>query len=68
MGGSSAMPTSLLSGGRTLALHLFYLATDTNAMSKAMTTAAVLIVVILVINTIINWISHRFQARMLRGA
>jgi phosphate transport system permease protein len=68
MGGSSAMPTSLLSGGRTLALHLFYLATDTNAMSKAMATAAVLIIVILVINTIINWLSHRFQARMRGGA
>jgi phosphate transport system permease protein len=62
------MPTSLLSGGRTLALHLFYLATDTNAFAKAMATAAVLIIVILVINTIINWISHRFQARMLGGA
>ena len=68
MGGSSAMPTSLLSGGRTLALHLFYLATDTNAFEKAMATAAVLIIVILVINTIVNWLSHRFQARMHGGA
>jgi phosphate transport system permease protein len=68
MGGSSAMPTSLLSGGRTLSLHLFYLATDTNAMSKAMATATVLIIVILVINTIINWLSHRFQRRMHGGA
>jgi phosphate transport system permease protein len=68
MGGSSAMPTSLLSGGRTLALHLFYLATDTNAFEKAMATAAVLIIMILVINTIVNWISHRFQARMYGGA
>jgi phosphate transport system permease protein len=68
MGGSSAMPTSLLSGGRTLSLHLFYLATETNAMSKAMATAAVVIIVILVINTIINWLTHRFQARMYGGA
>ncbi len=64
MGGSSAMPTSLLSGGRTLSLHLFYLAMETRAFEKAMATAAVLIIVILVINTVVNWISHRFQARM----
>lgn len=64
MGGSSAMPTSLLSGGRTLSLHVFYLAMETNAFGKAMATAAVLILVILIINTIVNWISHRFQTRM----
>jgi ABC-type phosphate transport system permease subunit len=37
-------------------------------MSKAMATAAVVIIVILVINTIINWLTHRFQARMYGGA
>jgi len=68
MGGSAAMPTSLFSGGRTLSLHLFYLAMETRAFEKAMATGAVLIITILIINTIINWISHRFQARVLRGA
>lgn len=68
MGGSAAMPTSLLSGGRTLSLHLFYLSMETRAFEKAMATGAVLIITILIINTIINWISHRFQARALRGA
>jgi phosphate transport system permease protein len=67
LGGSAAMPTSLLSGGRTLSLHLFYLAMETNAFEKAMATGAVLIIIILIINTITNWISHRFQTRMLRG-
>jgi phosphate transport system permease protein len=64
MGGSSAMPTSLLSGGRTLALHVFYLATDTNAFEKAMATAAILIILIIVINTLTNWLSQRFHARL----
>jgi phosphate transport system permease protein len=68
IGGSAAMPTSLLSGGRTLSLHLFYLSMETNAFEKAMATAAVLIITILIINTIINWISYRFQARMRGGA
>jgi len=67
LGGSAAMPTSLLSGGRTLSLHLFYLAMETNAFEKAMATGAVLIIIILIINTLTNWISHRFQTRMFRG-
>jgi ABC-type phosphate transport system permease subunit len=41
---------------------------ETRAFEKAMATGAVLIITILIINTIINWISHRFQARVLRGA
>ena len=64
MGGSSAMPTSLFSGGRTLALHVFYLATDTIALEKAMATAVILIILIVVINTLTNWLSRRFQARL----
>jgi len=66
MGGSAAMPTSLLSGGRTLSLHVFYLAMETRAFEKAMATGAVLIITIIVINFITNWLSNRFQAR-LRG-
>ena len=64
MGGSAAMPTSLLSGGRTMALHLFYLATDTTAFTKAMATGIVLIIIIVIINFITNYVSRRFQARM----
>jgi phosphate transport system permease protein len=61
------MPTSLLSGGRTLSLHVFYLAMETRAFDKAMATGAVLIIIIIVINTITNWLSSRFQKRM-KGA
>lgn len=64
MGGSSAMPTSLLSPGRTLSLHVYYLATETNAFEKAMATAAILIILIIVINTLTNWISSRFHTRL----
>ena len=64
LGGSAAMPTSLLSGGRTLSLHVFYLAMETRAFEKAMATSAILIIVIIIINTVTNWFSNRFQARM----
>jgi len=68
MGGSAAMPDSLLSGGRTLSLHVFYVAMETRAFDKAMATAAILIVLIIIINTLTNWLSQRFQARMLGRA
>ena len=64
MGGSSAIPSSLMSGGRTLALHVYYLATDTRASDKAMATAAILVILIIIINTLTNWLSRRFQTRM----
>ncbi|MCX6012016.1 MAG: phosphate ABC transporter permease PstA [Chloroflexi bacterium] len=64
MGGSAGMPRSIFSGGRTLALHIYYLATDTNAMNKAMTTAAVLIIIIIIINTITNIIAQRFHTKI----
>jgi len=67
MGGSAAMPTSLLSGGRTLSLHVFYLAMETRAMDKAMATAAVLIIVIIAVNTLTTWLAHRFSMRMGSG-
>lgn len=64
MGGSAAMPTSLLSGGRTLALHLFYLSMETRAFEKAMTTGVVLIIIIIAINALTNFISQSFQAKI----
>lgn len=67
LGGSAAMPTSLLSGGRTLALHVFYLAMETRAFDKAMATGAVLIITIIIINSITNMLSNQFQKR-LKGA
>jgi phosphate transport system permease protein len=65
MGGSSAMPDSLLAGGRTLSLHVFYLAMETNAFEKAMATAAILVILIIVINTLTNWLSQRFHTRLM---
>jgi len=59
LGGSHNMPTSLLDPGRTMALHLFYLATDTNAFEKAMATGVILIISTILINLIINTISRR---------
>jgi phosphate transport system permease protein len=67
MGGAAAMPTSLTDPGRTLSLHVFYLAMETNAFDKAMATGAVLIITIVVINGITNWLSYRFQKKM-KGA
>ena len=64
MGGSAAMPTSLFDPGRTLALHLFYLATETMAFDKAMGTGVILITIIVLMNAITHWISRRYQVKM----
>jgi phosphate transport system permease protein len=64
LGGSYKMPTSLLSGGRTMALHLYYLAMDTRAFNKAMGTGAILVLTIIIINAIINYLSHRLTAKL----
>lgn len=67
LGGSAAMPTSLLSGGRTLSLHVFYLAMETRAFDKAMATGAVLIIIIILINGATNWLSQQFQKKLRGG-
>jgi phosphate ABC transporter membrane protein 2, PhoT family (TC 3.A.1.7.1) len=59
LGGSYRMPTSVLDGGRTLALHLYYLAMDTRAFNKAMGTGAVLVVMIILINLLIDLVSRK---------
>jgi phosphate transport system permease protein len=63
LGGSYRLPTDLLSSGRTMALHVYMLASETRAFDKAMGTAAILIVTIVVLNLIINWTSRRLAAR-----
>jgi len=65
MGGSSQMPDGLMSSGRTLAVHVFYLAMETNALEKALATGTVLVVLILLTNLFTNWISERLQVRMM---
>ncbi len=63
LGGSLRAPTSLFHPGRTMALHVFYLATETNAFQKAMATGTILIASIIVINAIINYLTRRFTMR-----
>jgi phosphate transport system permease protein len=63
LGGSYRLPTSLMSSGRTMALHVYSLASETRAFDKAMGTAAVLIVTIVVLNLIINYTSRTLSAR-----
>lgn len=67
LGGSHRLPTSIMDGGRTLALHLYYLAMDTNAFDKAMGTGAVLIVLIVLINLSIDIISRKLTAKVRGG-
>lgn len=62
LGGSHRLPTSIMDGGRTLALHLYYLAMDTRAFDKAMGTGAVLVVMIILINLIIDFVSRKLTA------
>ena len=62
-GGSYNMVTSLFSSGRTMALHLYYLAMDTRAFDKAMGTGAILVAFIVMINLSINLVSRRLTAR-----
>jgi phosphate transport system permease protein len=63
LGGSYRLPESLLSSGRTMALHVYMLASETRAFDKAMGTAAVLIATIIVLNLIINYTSRTLAAR-----
>ena len=51
-----------MSSGRTMALHVYYLAMETRAFDKAMATGAVLVVLIIIINLVINVISRRLSA------
>ena len=63
LGGSYRLPTSLLSSGRSMALHMYMLASETRAFDKAMGAAAVLIVIIVILNLVINYTSRRLAAR-----
>jgi phosphate transport system permease protein len=68
-GGTVRAPDSLFdlsSPGRSMALHVFYLAMETRAFDKAMGTGAVLILTIILINLVINVVSRRLTAK-LRG-
>jgi phosphate transport system permease protein len=63
LGGSYRVPHSLMSGGRTMALHVYYLAMETRAFDKAMSTAAVLVALIVLMNLAINLITSRISSK-----
>jgi phosphate transport system permease protein len=63
LGGSYRLPTNFLSSGRSMALHVYMLASETRAFEKAMGTAAILIATIIVLNLIINYTTRRLAAR-----
>jgi phosphate transport system permease protein len=50
--------------GRSMALHVYYLAMETRAFDKAMGTGAVLILTIILINLIINLVSRRLTSKL----
>jgi len=52
------------SPGRSMALHVYYLAMETRAFDKAMGTGAVLILTIILINLLINIVSRRLTAKL----
>jgi phosphate transport system permease protein len=63
LGGSYRLPKNLLSSGRTMALHVYMLASETRAFERAMGTASVLIIVMVILNLVINHLSKRLTAR-----
>lgn len=64
LGGSFYLPQSIMHSGRSLALHVYMLASETRAFEKAMATSAILIMTIIILNLLINFISRRLTARL----
>jgi phosphate transport system permease protein len=63
LGGSYRLPETLMSSGRSMALHVYMLASETRAFEKAMGTAAILIATIVILNLVINIVSRRISSR-----
>ncbi len=63
LGGSYRLPENLLSSGRTMALHVYMLASETRAFDKALGTSAILILVIIALNLAINISSKQFAKK-----
>lgn len=64
LGGSYHLPESIMNSGRSMALHVYMLASETRAFDKAMATASILIIIIIFLNLSINIISRRLTARV----
>jgi phosphate transport system permease protein len=64
LGGSYHLPKSIMNSGRSMALHVYMLASETRAFDKAMGTASILIITIIFLNLTINIVSRRLTARV----
>jgi len=64
LGGSFYLPQSIMHSGRSLALHVYMLASETRAFEKAMATSAVLIITIILLNLGINILSRHLTKRL----
>jgi len=64
LGGSYHLPKSIMNSGRSMALHVYSLASETRAFDKAMGTAAILIIMIILLNLAINILSRRLTNRL----
>ena len=61
LGSGVKIASSLMSSARSLALHLYTLAKEGIATSKAYATATVLIVIVLVLNLLADWFGKRLN-------
>ena len=64
LGGSYRLPESILNSGRSMALHVYMLASETRAFDKAMATASILIITIILLNLTINIVSRKLTAKV----
>lgn len=64
LGTSTNLPSDLFQSGRTLALHMYILATEGLHVQESYATGVVLIVIVLIINGISTWLGNRLT----RGA
>jgi len=64
LGGSYHLPKTIMNSGRSMALHVYMLASETRAFDKAMGTASILIIIIILLNLSINILSRSLTARM----
>lgn len=59
----AALPENVFSSGRTLAVHMYVLASEGLYMKQAYATAVVLVVIVIAI----NWLSSRLARRLMKG-
>lgn len=59
VGGSMRLPVSVFDSTRTMALHLYMLASEGLSEQKTYATAALLIIIVLIINSLANFIGRK---------